>query len=108
MAQFDAELDLAGLTGANGYKLYGPSDDDLSECVGARVSSAGDINGDGSVDLIVSAHFADKAYVVFGGSSNLAALDALDTVADGIIHFTALDGSNGFAIDTGDLASDLF
>src|SRR5262245_52930216 len=100
MSQFAAEFDLADLNDTNGYKFYGSSSDDDRA---GGVLASGDFNGDGDVDLIVSALFADKAYVVFGGSEKLVALDALDGASDGLILFSELDGSNGFAIDSGEL-----
>ncbi|MBF0626690.1 MAG: FG-GAP repeat protein [Magnetococcales bacterium] len=85
-------LDLSALTGHNGFRLDGASSQD--SC-GARVSSAGDINGDGFDDLIIGARQAGgdtnpgASYVVFGKSSDFAATLDLST----------LDGSNGFRLD---------
>ncbi len=67
---FAANVDLSGLTGANGFKISGESEYDNS---GISVSGAGDINGDGIDDLIVGASYAEgnayasgASYVVFG------------------------------------------
>ena len=78
-AGFDAVRDLSSLDGSNGFRLKGVSTRDES------VSSAGDINGDGFDDLIVSAGDSG-VYVVFGKSSNFEAT----------LDLSSLDGSNGF------------
>jgi hypothetical protein len=70
-AGFAAEIRLASLNGANGFKLSGAD----AENSGASVSGGGDVNGDGFADLIVGATSADysspnddigASYVVFG------------------------------------------
>jgi hypothetical protein len=66
-------LDLATLNGANGFRLIGIDNEDLS---GHSVSDAGDVNGDGFGDLIIGARAAEgpggnfdgESYVVFGGN----------------------------------------
>ena len=47
-----ADIDLATLTAAQGFRIFGADADDQS---GRSVSSAGDVNGDGFDDLIVGA-----------------------------------------------------
>jgi hypothetical protein len=86
-------LDLATLNGTNGFRLIGI---DLSDFSGRAVSSAGDVNGDGFVDLIVGAPFASTAgdragesYVVFGKAS-WTGTPSLD--------LATLDGTNGFSL----------
>src|SRR4051794_10558808 len=69
--------DLKALDGSNGFRLDGVSAGDRS---GYSVASAGDINGDGSADLIIGARGADpdgnfyagSSYVVFGKRSGFA------------------------------------
>lgn len=64
------------------------------------VDSAGDMNGDGSTDLLFGHAYADvgghseagAAHVVYGGAENLAALDAADGVGDGVIDLTLVAG----------------
>ncbi len=83
---------LAGLNGANGFRINGVAANDQS---GYAVSRAGDLNGDGVDDLIVGAFGANgsdfgSTYVVFGQSG--AAFAPL-------LNLSALNGSNGFRID---------
>jgi hypothetical protein len=82
------------LDGSNGFRLDGEA---ALDGAGWSVSAAGDINGDGLDDLLVSAIGADvgadldagKTYVVFGSSAGFAAITSLG----------GLDGVNGFRID---------
>ena len=68
---FSAILELSSLDGENGFTLNGVVADDSA---GVSVSSAGDVNGDGIVDLVIGAYRASpgfrsnagQAYVVFG------------------------------------------
>lgn len=90
---FPALLSPADLDGSNGFVITGAEPRDWA---GRMVASAGDVNGDGIGDLLVSAPTADPGgveragvtYVVFGSDTGFPAELA---VAD-------LDGSNGFAI----------
>jgi hypothetical protein len=64
-------------SGTGGFVIIGENEDDLS---GSSVSTAGDVNGDGLDDLIVSSDGADpsgksnagKSYVIFGKTDNTA------------------------------------
>ncbi len=58
-------IDLSSLDGSTRFKLSGVSSEDYS---GRSVASAGDINGDGFVDLIVGAFGADSQDVRSGAS----------------------------------------
>jgi hypothetical protein len=88
-------IELSALNGKNGFVLNGTSAGDQS---GRSVSSAGDVNGDGIDDLLIGARYADpfpnfnagESYVVFGG---------VDVGSSGSIELSALDGSNGFALN---------
>ncbi|MDB5472531.1 MAG: hypothetical protein JWR84_4091 [Caulobacter sp.] len=81
---------LADLTAAQGFRIDGPGANDR---LGQTVSSAGDLNGDGLADFVVTADHRELGstdsvgYVVFGRSDFGAVLD-----------LTTLDGSNGFTI----------
>ena len=77
-------IDLASL-GAAGFKITGVNGSQF----GDAVDGAGDMNGDGRADVIISASTAAKAFVVFGK-------------ADGATVDTASLGSGGFVIDKAD------
>lgn len=90
---FVPTLNLSTLDGNNGFRLDGVNAQDYS---GLSVDTAGDVNGDGFADVIVSAARADpsggdsgSSYVVFGHSGSFAATQSLST----------LDGGNGFRLD---------
>jgi hypothetical protein len=85
---FDAKIDLAALDGSNGFTISGAVSD---------ASSAGDINGDGYDDLIISNSIASpngqvaagESYVIFGKASGF----------DPNFDLGTLNGSNGFVIN---------
>ena len=86
-------IDLSTLNGSNGFVLNGLEDDVF---LGISVSNAGDINDDGIDDLIIgapnkSSNFKEASYVVFG-SNNVG--------SSGTIDLSALDGSNGFVLNS--------
>ena len=83
---------LNGPSGVTGFKLTGVATGDFA---GISVSAAGDVNGDGFVDLIIGANRADEgggnrgaAYVVFGQAGGFGTSVAL----------SSLDGTNGFKL----------
>jgi hypothetical protein len=88
------QLDLGTLNGTNGFQLLGL---DIRDRAGWSVSSAGDINGDGFDDVVVTeAHYASpppmpptEAFVVFG-KADWSGTPALD--------LATLDGKNGFRL----------
>ncbi|MBD2436066.1 FG-GAP repeat protein [Nostoc sp. FACHB-110] len=96
-------INLAQLNGKNGFTINGLN---AADFLGVSASHAGDINGDGIDDLIVSAFLADpngnssagQSYVVFG-NANIG--------SSGSVALSTLNGSNGFVINgiaTGDFS----
>jgi hypothetical protein len=118
-AGIPAHVDFTTLNGTTGFKLHNaPS----NYSIGYAVSPAGDFNGDGIADLVISAPraspidtFSGKAYVVFGHTGAFdAALDlqaltakqGFEIVAEG--KFTNLGGEVASAGDVnGDGYDDL-
>jgi len=92
-ADYSAQFELSALNGSNGIVLNGVSAGDES---GGSVSAAGDINGDGTDDLIIGAPKADPngegsgaSYVVFGSDQDLP----------NPLNLSTLNGNNGFVIN---------
>ncbi|MEZ6127353.1 MAG: integrin alpha [Planctomycetaceae bacterium] len=101
-ATFPATMTLSDFNGTNGFQVNGI---DIGDTAGERVSSAGDVNGDGIDDLIIGARRAEpgentgtgegKSYVVFGRTAGFGTS----------LNLRDLDGSNGFrlsGLDPGD------
>jgi len=85
-------LELSALDGTNGFRLSSAGD---SSGV-AIVSTAGDVNGDGTDDLLIGAPGASPnglgsgaSHVVFGGAG---------VGSSGNLELSALDGTNGFRL----------
>jgi hypothetical protein len=74
---------LANINGTNGFMVNG-----LVETgdMGEEVAHAGDINGDGTPDLIIGTRNAGASYVLFGNANGLISP----------FYPTELDGTNGF------------
>ncbi|WP_295626754.1 integrin alpha, partial [uncultured Nitrosomonas sp.] len=86
---FDATMDVFSLDGSNGFRLNGVFRGDES---GTSVSAAGDVNGDGFDDVIISAPGANQygsSYVLFGKAAGF----------DAVMNLSAVNGSNGFRLD---------
>jgi Ca2+-binding RTX toxin-like protein len=88
---FASNVDLSSLDGTTGFRLSGAA----VNRAGLSVASAGDVNGDGIADLIVSAHgatpnggFSGASYVVFGNDTGFASN----------IELSSLDGTAGFKL----------
>lgn len=87
----DPGLSITNFKKRDGFKITGVKDVNVASGAGRRVNRAGDVNGDGIDDLIVTAYatgnYASYAYIVFG-ATNMARETKL----------AKLDGSNGFKI----------
>jgi len=90
---FPETIELASLDGSNGFRIDGVAENDYS---GFAVSGAGDVNGDGTDDLLIAAYGADpngeqsgSTYVVFGQNTGFPA----------VVDLAGLDGSTGFRLD---------
>ena len=85
---------LTSLNGASGTGLVGIDNNDNTRSVG----SAGDVNGDGNLDIIIGSRNADsngsssgEAYVVFGGSISGNTLP--------VFNLADVDGTIGFVVN---------
>jgi hypothetical protein len=103
-------VDLAALSPADGFKVFGAVASDFS---GNCISSAGDINKDGFEDFIIGASQANRlgrslsgvAYVLFGKASFGASIDlAALTPADGFQIIGAI--ANGYVGNAVNYAGD--
>jgi hypothetical protein len=99
-----SKMSMSTLNGANGFVLRGIDAHDGS---GYCVSDAGDVNGDGFADIIISAPYADpnaaesgESYVVFGNSSFSAVLPLATLNGDNGFMLKGIDQS-GFSVDGG-------
>ena len=105
MPERAATFNVDEIDGTNGFTIRGEQE---GQIFGRSVAGAGDVNGDGFVDIIIGAERTDiagasdnrgRAYVVFGGETNLDQIDGADGTRDGVIEASEIDGSNGFKID---------
>ncbi|HEX8233154.1 MAG TPA: hypothetical protein VF559_07410 [Caulobacteraceae bacterium] len=102
---FAAQLDLSAL-GTDGFAIEGASGG--ADRVGRTVSSAGDLNGDGYDDLVVSSFFGAEAYVVFGKASGFGALDVATLSGDDGFKIQGFSGAPGAVSAAGDVNGDGF
>lgn len=86
------ESDVTQLDGTNGFRIAGFATYDRA---GYSVSSAGDINGDGIDDLLISAP-ADRAVAVTPGQSYV--IFGKESGFDPVLDLGSLDGTNGFSL----------
>ena len=89
---FTSPIEFSSLNGIDGFTILGESEDAYT---GTSVSSAGDINGDGMMDIMIGAPNAlsdtthtGAVYVVFGRNTGFPSE----------FHLSSLDGTNGFKI----------
>lgn len=82
---FDGTINLEDLDGTNGLEITATTK--TSSQVGFNVSTAGDINGDGFDDVMLTSNFNSRTFVIFGTDSGAEAIDVDD-----------LDNSNGFQL----------
>src|SRR5262245_33023428 len=92
MPLFPAVIQLSSLDGSNGFRINGETAYDRA----GWDLSAGDINNDGFIDLIIGAPTANTngpsygaAYVVFGKASGFGVT----------LELSNLDGNNGFRLN---------
>jgi hypothetical protein len=107
---FPAQVKLSDLDGTNGFKINGEEVGDLS---GTRVSRAGDLNGDGFEDLLITARPSGDPtiYLIFGAANFLAQLElsSLDPATGRKWEFNSGDGcSGGNVAPAGDVNGDGF
>jgi hypothetical protein len=102
-------VDLTTLSAAQGFIIQGDAPGDIA---GRSVASAGDVNGDGFADVIVSAPWGDdggtsagEAYVVFGGAGGFGAAVTIGGVTRQVVDLTTLSAAQGFVIQ-GDAPGD--
>jgi len=100
-------IDLTSLNGSDGFMLHNASSS--ADQFGFVASSAGDINGDGRDELVISAPDAadsdGRTYVVFGQTGGWAAENAVDGL--GAVQHLTLTGANvGAVAAAGDINGD--
>ena len=94
---FDSEFNVASLDGSNGFALGGLEEKDYS---GRSVNGAGDVNGDGFDDLIISAVGAGannegENYVIFGSDRDFTAeFDLGNLDGNNGVVFPGIDGND--------------
>ncbi|MFL5260183.1 MAG: M10 family metallopeptidase C-terminal domain-containing protein [Hyphomicrobiales bacterium] len=88
---FRAQVNLSTLNGTNGFKINGEAAGDRS---GTRVSRAGDLNGDGFEDLLITAQWKPVIYLIFGGGDFPAQMElsSLDPAAGRKFEFDTGEG----------------
>ena len=108
---FPASFKLSELNGTNGFAINGIAEYDFS---GFRVSGAGDFNGDGIDDLIISTPFAEtsagQSYILFGSKEGFSAsinLSSLDGINGSVLNGVNPDDFSGVSVSgAGDINGD--
>ena len=106
---FPANFNLSTLNGGNGFTITGTNAFDYA---GLSVSGTGDINGDGSSDLLISAPgplggTPGKSYVIYGRTTGFAPNLNLAEI-NGTNGFTinGIDGNSSGSVSSGDINGD--
>jgi hypothetical protein len=90
---FPAIIPVSELDGSNGFKLTGQADDGHGSDYGTQLSSAGDFNADGYMDLFIGTaaanDFSGIAYVIYGSDQPFPAN----------IHLRQITSTQGFSIN---------
>ncbi len=87
------------LNGRNGFRInYYDVDLNIDRGATRSVSGAGDINGDGIDDLIISTSSFAGVWSSGGPGESFVIFGSTDVGGDGNLNVSSLDGSNGFVI----------
>src|SRR5215831_733853 len=106
-----ANIDLANFNASEGFRIIGPQ----LNGVGQSVSAAGDVNGDGRMDFLISAAntspngipSAGSTYLVYGSGSGADVDLANLTPSQGVRFDGELGGLSGFSVSAaGDINGD--
>jgi cytochrome c peroxidase len=87
-------LDVSTLDGVNGFVIRGAREVDLA---GSSVAAAGDVDADGTADVLVGSPGADPGGLASAGEIHVV-LGGQGIGAGGALDLGALDGANGFTI----------
>ena len=82
---FPSSIDISDIDGHNGFKIVAASNNFVT---GWNVSSIGDVNNDGTSDVIITSFESGNAFVLFGNKRGFAEGVSLNN----------LNGNNGFKI----------
>ncbi len=97
---FSSSLDLSDLNGTNGVVINKRfSDTEISSTIGYAVSGAGDINGDGLGDILISAPFIETGNSSDTGVNIYAVFGNQQGFDSGFINLSDLNGQNGFFLN---------
>ena len=90
----DATFDLATIDGTSGFSIEGGFGSGAS---GYTVGPAGDVNGDGFDDVVVTALYDDDGEYSYGGAAYVV-FGKADWSATASVGLTSLDGTDGFRV----------
>jgi hypothetical protein len=106
---FPANFNLSTLNGSNGFTITGTNAFDYA---GLSVSGTGDINGDGSSDLLISAPgplggTPGKSYVIYGRTTGFAPnLNLAEINGTNGFIINGIDGNSSGSVSSGDINGD--